>query len=47
MTGEVAEYLASIMENNLYLEQLYLSGNILKLSAATILKALKQNSKQT
>ena len=42
MTGELAKDIASVITNNLGLEQLYLSNNDLKDSTAVILKALKK-----
>ena len=45
MTGQAVEDLASVIKNNTELEALYLSDNDLKLSALTILRALKGNSK--
>ena len=43
MTGYVAEDLANVIKNNSGLEQLYLSGNDLKLSTVVILQALTNN----
>ena len=44
MTGQVAEDLANVIKNNLYLEKLYLSNNSFKSSAIMILQALKDHS---
>ena len=44
MTGQVAEDLAKVIKNNLYLEQLGLENNSLGPSATVILQALKENS---
>ena len=44
LTAHVAEDLATIIKNNSGLEELYLSNNSLKTSAAVLLKALKENS---
>ena len=43
MTGYIAEDLANVIKNNSGLEQLYLSGNDLKLSTVVILQALTNN----
>ena len=47
LTAHVAEESATIIKNNSSLEELYLSNNILKTSAAVILKALKEKSNLT
>ena len=44
LTAHVAKDLATIIKNNSGLEELYLSNNSLKTSAAVILKALKEKS---
>ena len=45
MTGQVAEDLANVIQNNSGLEELYVSNNNLGPSACMILQALKQKSK--
>ena len=45
VTGQVPENLATVIQNNPCLEELYLNNNDLKSSFGLILKALKENSK--